>query len=185
MECKQDIHDQSLACGHYDIFDCPHAHKKITECIFDCLTRKTGNCRKLVIKELPCGHTAGLIECGINNYRCRVEVLKDEVCGHKQFLPCYRAKSPQVCETKCGKKLQCGHVCSRTCHLLDDPDHLEYVCSEQCLKISPGCSMEHKCPLVCCDPCPPCNLQYVEKKLPICGHSVMVSCVLSCLYYLR
>ncbi|KAG8305957.1 hypothetical protein J6590_058156 [Homalodisca vitripennis] len=45
-------------------------------------------------------------------------------CDHKVQLECYR-KGHKTCPQPCPFRLECGHACTRTCHVLDDPDHLE------------------------------------------------------------
>ena len=37
-----------------------------------------------------------------------------------------------VCMAACTVRLDCGHACTRLCHVNKDPDHLEFKCKKQC-----------------------------------------------------
>jgi hypothetical protein len=76
------------------------------------------------------------------------------------------------CNTPCYFRLDCGHTCRNTCHLID-PDHKNYKCHQTCEK---KCSNGlHNCPLKCYESCKQCTVQ-VEKLMPICGHHQIMSC---------
>ena len=70
------------------------------------------------------------------------------------------------CEEICRKRMKCGHVCERTCHVYDCNS---IKCLKPCPKINPNCSLEiHKCSRRCYEDCGRCEAT-VSKQLP-CGH---------------
>ncbi|KAJ9594037.1 hypothetical protein L9F63_014514, partial [Diploptera punctata] len=140
--CKR-LCDTELACGHncksvchirnrghenYRCFErcgrCELGHRCLKMCWENC-----GDCKTLIERTLPCGHTTNL-ECGINSteYNCR-EIIEVElpICGHKVQKPCYRNIDNFPCSYPCENRLNCGHSCNLRCHTRDDLDHLELV----------------------------------------------------------
>lgn len=78
------------------------------------------------------------------------------------------------CLKPCKAILECTHVCTFVCHIID-PVHLdEYKCIHRCEKF---CSFEHQCSKTChfydknCGPC-----QTLIKINGKCGHSVQIEC---------
>ncbi|XP_052785302.1 NFX1-type zinc finger-containing protein 1-like [Mya arenaria] len=85
------------------------------------------------------------------------------------------AKAPEGgCNKRCGQRLDCGHLCERFCHPLDQ-DHKGETsrCRKRCNKII--CGNKHKCPLRCGQKCESCK-EEVEKIIPRCGHVQKVQC---------
>ena len=71
------------------------------------------------------------------------------------------------CTEICKKRLKCGHVCEKTCHVYDCNS---IKCLKPCPKINPNCSLQiHKCIKRCYEECGRCEA-LVTKKLP-CGHT--------------
>ena len=70
------------------------------------------------------------------------------------------------CQEICKKRMKCGHVCEKTCHVYDCNS---INCLKPCPKINPNCSLEiHKCSKRCYEDCGRCEA-IVSKRLP-CGH---------------
>ncbi len=78
------------------------------------------------------------------------------------------------CQKPCGRRLQCGHVCTRLCHPYD-MDHKFYKCHRTCTKML-GCGhpCTHKC-YECKAGCLPCTTT-VLKTMPKCGHKMNLPC---------
>ncbi|XP_033104281.1 NFX1-type zinc finger-containing protein 1-like [Anneissia japonica] len=87
------------------------------------------------------------------------------------------------CPTPCDHRLECGHVCPRTCHP-HDQSHSEVICPKTCDK--PICIRGHTCDYKCGMQCRINCIQEVRKELP-CGHFKTLKCyedpeVAKCLY---
>ncbi|CAH1789707.1 unnamed protein product [Owenia fusiformis] len=103
------------------------------------------------------------------------------------------------CMKVCESRLECGHACREYCHIVEcttfkckasircdsflkcshTPDKVilchekhQYECMEPCEK---SCPKEHPCPKVCHEDCGDCT-KLVEKTIPKCNHSQLVSC---------
>ena len=74
------------------------------------------------------------------------------------------------CETLCGSKLACGHLCTLKCHA---PLHDRMGCTKPCLKRHEACG--HQCTKTCGEPCGDCKFELTPMKL-FCGHTVMQTC---------
>ncbi|XP_064640417.1 NFX1-type zinc finger-containing protein 1-like [Lineus longissimus] len=76
------------------------------------------------------------------------------------------------CALPCGRRLDCGHTCSLSCHPCD-PGHKEFLCYKPCEK---KCKNGHLgCNLVCHEDCKPCRFSVsVEKEE--CGHKYNTEC---------
>ncbi|XP_052081591.1 NFX1-type zinc finger-containing protein 1-like [Mytilus californianus] len=76
------------------------------------------------------------------------------------------------CQEPCDVKRQCGHFCSRKCHV-DDSDH-EDDCQKECHRV---CESGHRCMKSCHfpDPCEKCS-EIVEKTIPKCQHKKRMPC---------
>lgn len=62
--------------------------------------------------------------CGL----CSYKVEKTLNCGHLNKLPCYTTRTTKLSELTCqfpcdGRIEKCGHICTLTCHVDDDPEH--------------------------------------------------------------
>ena len=72
-------------------------------------------CRKRCEKQLTCGHRcANLCEepCTIN---CKQVVDKKYPCGHTNKAPCSSTPTGYPCQSKCNFTLKCGHGCEAKC----------------------------------------------------------------------
>lgn len=185
--------NETLDCGHsckslchptdrdHKIYRCPDKCTKNCPAGHPCLNRcyeECNLCRVLVTRNLSCGHTKD-IHCYIDvtTYPCKVILeLVIELCGHIAQVACHVAQSGSTitCTKRCEKRLQCGHACTRYCHVDEDPDHLEFMCMKACEKKNAGCSQEHYCKKLCHEKCSPCN-ERVPKDL-LCGHRQSVLC---------
>ncbi|ESO06284.1 hypothetical protein HELRODRAFT_65033 [Helobdella robusta] len=76
------------------------------------------------------------------------------------------------CLIPCNFRLQCGHVCTRLCHVFDK-DHKTFKCTKPCAKII--CTNNHVCPKNCWETCGKC-LILVEKQLATCNHFHKMPC---------
>ncbi|RXG58928.1 NFX1-type zinc finger-containing protein 1, partial [Armadillidium vulgare] len=70
-----------------------------------------GECKVLVDRELPCGHTHPM-ECSIStlHFKCEVFVEKELRCGHTQIMKCSISTFRLKCEVLVEKELSCGHT---------------------------------------------------------------------------
>ena len=58
----------------------------------------------------------------------------------------FDVKTPEGgCSLPCQTRLNCGHVCRKTCHAYD-PKHEKVQCKEDCERL---CQNGHKCPNKC------------------------------------
>lgn len=106
----------------------------------------------------------GLTLCCLNHPDRKIEV-KD---------PSDFSQAPEGgCLMPCESRLNCGHMCKRYCHPIDDHD--EYKCLEQCTKLAPNCPENHRCIDVCSQKCSPCK-KMVTKVVPQCNHQQKMTC---------
>ena len=75
------------------------------------------------------------------------------------------------CTSTCLFRLQCGHVCSKICHV-SDPEHVHYRCMKPCAK---KCADGHPCKKPCYSHCQ-CK-EMVQRTLP-CSHIASMHCYL-------
>ncbi|XP_013397904.1 NFX1-type zinc finger-containing protein 1-like [Lingula anatina] len=76
------------------------------------------------------------------------------------------------CGLPCEFRLECGHVCARSCHSFD-ADHKLYKCEKPCEK---RCDFGHKtCKRKCYQICSPCSFD-VTVRLPKCDHKIKTKC---------
>ncbi|KAG1652735.1 NFX1-type zinc finger-containing protein 1 [Nymphon striatum] len=94
------------------------------------------------------------------------------------------------CNVKCNYVLNCGHLCTRTCHGFNS-SHEKFICKESCEKVSYllisllylyifpilSCPLHHTCLRKCHlgEECGLCRT-IVEKKIPDCGHTERMQC---------
>ncbi|KAJ8336972.1 hypothetical protein SKAU_G00381920 [Synaphobranchus kaupii] len=91
-----------------------------------------------------------------------------EVSGPEDFL-----KAPLGgCGLPCEYRLDCGHVCTKSCHPTDT-DHKLFKCKKPCAKTL--CQDGHGCPKKCSEECGECQV-LVTKTMPKCGHEQGVAC---------
>jgi hypothetical protein len=71
------------------------------------------------------------------------------------------------CSLPCDARLNCGHVCKKSCHP-DDQDHVAYLCRESCALLC--VARLHACPRLCFEDCGECLVGVPPTPLPGCGH---------------
>lgn len=105
---------------------------------------ETHKCQKLCFQECkPCTYPKKcILECGHelemechrdpDEYECTVEVLTTLPCNHTINKPCHVDVNSFLCSFPCEYQLEtCGHVCDKTCHIKEDPNHSEvrnFIC---------------------------------------------------------
>ncbi|CAL8143340.1 unnamed protein product [Orchesella dallaii] len=189
--CQTPVMKALVPCGHelavpcsIDplLFPCPRIitkelrcelkHKKDLPCHVDV---KSVTCEILVEKTLTrCGHVR-VVKCGEPQHRIRCDFEIDHIfptCNHTRRILCYQ-KGNVKCLDACGQDLDCGHQCTLSCHVYDDPTHKKYVCREACKRV---CILGHACISKhrCYGRCPPCQT-LVPKSLE-CGHVAKLPC---------
>ena len=88
----------------------------------------------------------------------------------RDFLKCPEGG----CQKQCSARLDCGHLCRRLCHPVDQ-EHKWTKCMRTCEKPLPcGHNCQQKC-WECKVHCPPCT-EIVIKKIKHCGHDVPIVC---------
>jgi len=137
-----------------------------------------GSCETSVSVDLSCGHTVE-VSCFSSGrpeiLECPVLINKALVCGHDLKLQCGSkpTSSSETTTTACGEpctaQLDCGHLCSKLCHLIASAEF--HLCLEAC-----GCYCDrgHPCTGTCGHPCPPCNV--VIDKILACSHTSRLLC---------
>ena len=71
------------------------------------------------------------------------------------------------CKEKCNKKMKCGHLCQKLCHIKNDCNEIK--CQQPCKRIKLMCCLnKHICNKLCYEKCDFCE-ELVDKQLP-CGH---------------
>ncbi|XP_046669546.1 NFX1-type zinc finger-containing protein 1-like isoform X2 [Homalodisca vitripennis] len=166
----QDYHNRYKCKAPCPKILCQDGHQCPKKCHQDC-----GDCVVPMRRVLICNHFAN-VPCymDIRNFKCEELVtVMVALCGHQVTVPCYTSENP-TCNKACDIRLECGHSCDRTCHVDDDPDHLDYPCIKPCARLNKDCSADHKCKMACMEECLPCPVK-TEKQLP-CGHPAKVLC---------
>lgn len=133
-------------------------------------------CMVSVPKTLPCGHTHQ-VRCHAYNRRVLCPTIVERElpdCKHRTKMQCHRNPQDVPCPFPCDIRLDCGHKCSRKCHVKDDPDHVDYKCKQPCTRSPHKCSQDHKCKKDCYEDCGPCRIEVNKKAL--CGHVHNVQC---------
>ena len=93
---------------------------------------------------------------------CQNHKNKTIISNHKDFENCPEGGCQEICK----KRMKCGHVCERTCHIYDCNEN---KCLKPCRKINKNCKLLiHECKKRCYEDCGRCE-EKVDKKLP-CGH---------------
>ncbi|XP_052747658.1 NFX1-type zinc finger-containing protein 1-like, partial [Galleria mellonella] len=147
---------------------------------------KCQKCNMPVKKRLPCGHDM-IIPCWQEpneSVKCKTLIpVTLPHCGHEVEKYCYKNIDELECPIKCTYRVEsCGHVCTRFCHVKDDPNHEKYVCKKPCARAKAGCSASlvgnrgnHQCLKQCHETCDNCDVE-VKKKRSSCTHSEKVAC---------
>ncbi|VVC39306.1 Hypothetical protein CINCED_3A008626 [Cinara cedri] len=74
-----------------------------------------------------------------------------------------------LCKLKCNSKLQCGHLCDKSCHI-DDGGHLGVKCLKACDK---KCSRNHRCHKMCYEKC---KCEVIINEICEYGHKTQGKC---------
>ncbi|KFQ67907.1 NFX1-type zinc finger-containing protein 1, partial [Phaethon lepturus] len=134
-------------CGHLQMVPCSTPDSEFL-------------CQEPCQKKLNCGHTCNKF-CGQEcTKRCPELVTVMLKCGHNQQVKCWiteemKHEKPVECKTKCSVTLECGHVCSGSCHTCFE-GRFHKPCSSPCKRFL-VCS--HKCQQPCTTECPPCQME--------------------------
>ncbi|KAF9129395.1 hypothetical protein BGW39_004203 [Mortierella sp. 14UC] len=156
---------------------------------------KCGLCMEVVSPmALPCGHILEEPRCwqkqNPSKITCTVKVVRTlPTCEHEYVMQCNKDPLQVKCEKKCGKVLECGHACLRSCHecqetsspkakrpeeapVVEIPRTKHNACKTKCGR-SQFCG--HGCTFSCHGEksCPPCQEECAVK----CPHS---RCGLAC-----
>ena len=190
--CTQKVEKNLPNCDHVVIFECSKSTANYV-CRQVCLKTLCGGghlCQKPCFK--PCGrcevNVKGTLSCGHENaMRCYTDPLafkckfpkeaKLPGCNHNVTITCGDRPEDVPCPHRCDVRLDCGHVCTRNCHMKDDPEHENYRCKKRCEKKKIGCKNNHKCSNPCYEDCEPCKIK-CKRALP-CGHEVIAECNLN------
>lgn len=152
---------------------CPERHMCPDRCYLPCRP-----CRVPKVEELPCGHSVRM-PCHQDplTVQCRTKVpVTLPACGHNREAKCYQTAGLDKlqCEVACAVRMACGHVCGKTCHVLDDPSHVQVKCMRLCGQKKVGCTDNHRCAKMCHEECEECTV--IRKKTLPCGHELNMKC---------
>ncbi|NXI60378.1 ZNFX1 protein, partial [Chloroceryle aenea] len=117
-------------------------------------------CQEPCLEKLNCGHRCNKF-CGQEcTKQCPELVTATLKCGHNQKVECWlsgevKHKKIVECQTKCSITLECGHVCSGSCHSCFE-GRFHKQCNSPCKRFL-VCS--HSCKQPCTTECPPCQLE--------------------------
>ncbi|XP_010177906.1 PREDICTED: NFX1-type zinc finger-containing protein 1, partial [Mesitornis unicolor] len=117
-------------------------------------------CQEPCHKKLNCGHMCNKL-CGQKCTEwCPEPVAVTLKCGHNGQRKCWEIEKfkhpmPVKCHVKCSVTLECGHVCSGSCHTCFEGRFHE-PCKSPCKRFL-ICS--HECQQPCTTECPPCQLE--------------------------
>ena len=99
---------------------------------------------------------------------CQNHNTKTIISNDKDFAECPEGG----CKKICSKRLDCGHVCEKLCHVKDCNS---FKCLKPCQRINPNCQYKlHHCNKRCYEDCGICEV-IIKKKLP-CGHEKEAKC---------
>ena len=152
-DCKVPVEKKIARCGHKQQVPC---YQDPTEFV----------CQERCQKVLQCGHTCTK-KCGekcVNE--CRVLVTRDWPCGHTGQAECYVTKENhsllRKCKAKCNELLECGHRCTGTCGTC----HQGRLHKKCLAKYDRELLCSHLCSDKCAQNCPPCP----KKCIFACAH---------------
>ncbi|PKU35329.1 hypothetical protein llap_14368 [Limosa lapponica baueri] len=145
--CMVKVEKTISKCGHLQMVPCSTPDSDFI-------------CQEPCQKKLNCGHTCNKF-CGQECTKwCPELVTVTLKCGHDQQVKCWVTEEmkhgkPVECKMKCSVTLQCGHVCSGSCHTCFE-GRFHKQCNSPCKRVL-VCS--HKCQQPCTTECPPCQLE--------------------------
>ncbi|NXX41716.1 ZNFX1 protein, partial [Tricholaema leucomelas] len=147
VPCQVVVEKTISKCGHLQMVPCSLPESKFV-------------CQEACQRKLNCGHKCNRI-CGQEcTKQCPEWVTAMLKCGHAQQVKCWMAEAVKdgrlvECKAKCTATLQCGHLCSGSCHTCFGGRFHE-ACKSPCTRLL-VCS--HKCQQPCTAECPPCQLE--------------------------
>ncbi|XP_071786066.1 NFX1-type zinc finger-containing protein 1-like [Asterias amurensis] len=164
MVCTQITNKKLTGCDHTVAVPCHADTASLT-------------CKETCNKELSCGHRCK-DKCGVP-CKCKLRVnRKLPSCEHSARLPCYQDVNSYQCVKKCQKMLPCGHSCSNKCcepcpaDGEDDPTESTRKKNETyCDWDDDGNSSSEQDDIYVRK----CQ-QFVNKKIPFCGHVIESPC---------
>ena len=130
-------------------------------------------------RTLSCGHQT-LTACYKDPPTIKCKFPKQVTlpdCGHKVEIACSDNPETARCPRPCESRLNCGHQCTESCHVKNDPHHETYLCKKACSRNKKDCKLDHKCGKKCHEDCDLCTIK-MERKLP-CGHTQLAECCLN------
>ncbi|KFV02581.1 NFX1-type zinc finger-containing protein 1, partial [Tauraco erythrolophus] len=145
--CMVIVEKTISTCGHLQMVPCSTPDSEFL-------------CQEPCQKKLNCGHICNKF-CGQDcTKRCPEPVTVMLKCGHNQQVKCWITEEMKhenlvECKTKCSATLECGHVCSGSCHTCFE-GRFHKPCNSPCKRFL-LCS--HKCQQPCTIECPPCQLE--------------------------
>jgi len=93
---------------------------------------------------------------------CQNHKNKTVIENEKDFAKCPEGG----CQEMCRKRMNCGHVCEKVCHVYDCNKN---KCLKPCARINKNCRLKiHPCNKLCWEKCGKCEF-LMDKELP-CGH---------------
>ena len=93
---------------------------------------------------------------------CQNHKNKTVIGNEKDFAKCPEGG----CQEMCRKRMNCGHVCEKICHVYDCNEN---KCLKPCERINKDCKLKsHLCNKLCWEKCGKCEF-LMDKRLP-CGH---------------
>ena len=166
-DCMVPVMKKITRCGHIqqvpcyqdpDEFECQERCQKVLQCGHTC-TKKCGErcvneCRVLVTRDWPCGHT-GQAECYVmkENHsllrKCKAKCNELLECEHRctgTCGTCHQGRLHKICSAKYDRKLLCSHLCSDKCPQNCPP------CPKKCIFACPHGPCGNTCSTIC-KPC--------------------------------
>ncbi|KAG8227285.1 hypothetical protein J437_LFUL004834, partial [Ladona fulva] len=183
--------ESRLPCGHACRLKCHVGddpdHNKY-KCLRPC-GRKKLNCNQEHLCEKKCFE-----ECSQCTSKLKRKLPN---CDHFHTMECFTDASSIVCQKKCNRMLECGHLCPLRCFeecggckvmvvkKIEECNHEVNIecsmaperklCNDKCESFLP-CG--HKCEMLCGEPCQPnsCKVLVEETVESPCGHQVRLYC---------
>ena len=180
--CLKDC-EYRLPCGHACILKC---HIQDPE-------HKEYQCNKPCARKCPEGHSCQRL-CNVK-CKCMVKVIRTMPdCEHSQEMYCYEDPVLVECMNPCKEKCRNGHLCPQLCHewcrpcviiMQKEMPKCGHMRSVECYRYSnfnlcdaacdKKCDNGHPCLRKCHELCGRCEVK-VLKKIPVCGHSILLQC---------
>ncbi|XP_057868055.2 uncharacterized protein LOC131075241 isoform X1 [Cryptomeria japonica] len=215
--CRVPIPKVLPNCGHQLVLHCSSPVEDalcIEPCdvIFDCghpCRSKCGRpcppCRKLVMKDLPCGHKASLPCCDDPaNFSCKEPCgkVRSPGCEHicrGTCASCKQGTSHIPCKERCSRDLPCGHQCMAGCSETCPPcmhrcekrclhSRCTRLCGALCIPCKENCEwncQHHTCDRLCHEICSRNSCDEPCQEILSCGHTCIGLCGEPCPKFCR